>query len=230
MGFRETVFGGKDEVKFEGIPQSPEATEARRRLSEISEGPLPEIPLRQIAPVQPLGEERTLARDTAKELIQPQDFFQLPEVQGIIRETKEAGDLLSNRLLRVLQKSGSLTSTPGRDILGRSTTDVEQRIASSLAPFAAEERARRTGLIPTLENLGATREGELRGVEQAELSAIFEKETIESRQIQDFLLPLLRSIIQLQPGQASFIQEPLPGLIEQIGLIASIIPEKKGTE
>lgn len=226
MGIRETLFGGQEEVKFEEIPQSAGAIEARKRLLEISRGAPPEVPLREIAPPGPLGPERTLARQTATELAQPVDIFSLPEVQGTIQETLRQGNLLANRLGRGLQATGAFTSTPGRDILGRAVTDVQKSLAASLGQFAESERARRRSLIPELERLGLTEELRAQGFSQAELDALFQKETIESQQLQTFTIPLLQSIIGQQPGQTSFIQEPFPGLIEQIGLIASLFPKK----
>ena len=204
MGFLDSIFGGGGggggEVGFVTVPQSEEAKKARTRLTRISEEPLPDIPRREIAPLPGITEERTLARETAKELAQPVDIFSLPEVQGIIQETTDLGNLLTNRLGRGLQASGNLTATPGRDILGRAVTDIQKSLASSLAPFAESERARRRGLIPTLEGLGLTEEERERGVSQAEFDALFQQETIESQQIQTFLIPLLQSIIGLQPG------------------------------
>ena len=209
MGFLSDVFGGGDPAKlsFPTIPQTKEAEEARARLAGISKGELPTIPLQGIAPIPAMTEERRLARTTATELIQPQDIFSLPEVQGIIQEATMSGNLLANRLGRMLQSAGALTSTGGRDVLGRAVTDVQKHLASSLAPFAAEERRRRTGLIPVLEGLGLTEELRKQGFTQAELDALFQKETIESQQIQTFLIPLLRSIISDQPGIQPLLQK-----------------------
>lgn len=159
----------------------------------------PEVPLRGVAPVEPIGEERKVARETALELVQPQDFFALPEVQGIITEARESGNLLTNRLGRMLQASGNITSTTGRDVLGRAVTDVQKKLAASLAPFAAEERLRRERLIPELERLGLTEELRKQGFTQAQLDALFQKETTEAGQLESFTIPLLQSIISLQP-------------------------------
>ncbi len=209
----QSLFGEKGGVS--SVPQTAGATEARRRLLEISRGDPPDVPLRGVAEPGPLGEERVLARGTAKELAQPVDIFSLPEVQGIIQEATRRGDLLANRLGRSLQAAGNLTSTPGRDVLGRAVTDVQKNLASSLAPFAESERARRRGLIPELERLGLTEELRAQGFSQAELDALFQQETTESRQLQTFIIPLLQSIIGQQPG---LILEPRePGLIEQLG-------------
>ncbi len=209
MGFFSDIFGGGGDtsptVGFQTIPQTKEAEEARKRLFRLATGEPPAVPRRGIAPPPPIGEERELARTTAKELIQPTDIFQLPEVQGIIQEATEQGNLLTNRLGRGLQAAGAFVTTPGRDILGRAVTDVQKNLAASLAPFAAEERRRRTGLIPVLEGLGLTEELRAQGFTQAEFDALFQQETIESQQLQTFIIPLLQSIIGLQPGVQPFI-------------------------
>jgi len=198
--------GGSAKVSFATIPQSKEAIEARKRISTFAFGEPPDVPRRGIAPVGPIGEERKVARETALELIKPQDFFALPEVQGILLEARESGDLLANRLGRMLQASGNITSTTGRDVLGRAVTDVQKKIASSLAPFAAEDRARRERLIPQLETLGLTEELRKQGVTQAQLDALFQQRTTESRQLETFTIPLLEKILGLQPGILPIIE------------------------
>jgi hypothetical protein len=208
----QSLFGEKGKVT--SVPQTEAAKKARARLETIAAEPPPAVPRREIAPLPPITEERKLARETAKELIAPQDFFQLPEVQGIIQEARTTGDLLANRIGRGLQLAGAFATTPGRDILGRTVTNVQKSLAASLAPFAAEERGRRRGLIPTLEGLGLTEEERARGVTQAEKDALFQQQLTESQQLQTFTIPLLQSIIGLQPGV--ILQPREPGLIEQI--------------
>lgn len=198
--------GSTGSVDFQTVPQTKEAKEARKRLAALAAGDPPEVPTRKIAPLPAMTEERQLARTTAKELIEPQDIFSLPEVQGIILEATQRGDLLANRLSRMLQASGNLTSTTGRDVLGRAVTDIQKNLASSLAPFASEERARRRGLIPTLEGLGLTEEDRARGFSQAELDSLFGQEYETSKQLETFNIPLLKSIIGLQPGVQPIIQ------------------------
>lgn len=211
--------GGSSKVKYSEPPETDAAKEARARLLKLAGGEPPDVPRREIAPLPPMTKERGLARTTATELAQPQDIFSLPEVQGIILEATQKGDLLANRLGRMLQSAGALTSTPGRDVLGRAVTDVQKNLASSLAPFAAEERRRRAGLIPVLEALGLTEELRAMGFTQAELDALFQQETTESQQLQTFTIPLLQSIIGLQPGVQPIIQGQQPSLISQLAPI-----------
>jgi len=207
--------GGGGSVDMKQVPETEEATKARKKLLEMAEGPLPEIPQRGIAPLPEMTEERQLARTTAKELVQPQDIFSLPEVQGIIQEANASGNLLANRLGRALQASGNLTSTTGRDVLGRAVTEVQKNLASSLAPFASEERGRRASMIPLLESMGLTEEERGRGVTQAQLDALFEKLSTESYLPYTIQAPLLQSIIGSQPSVQPIIQGQQPSAISQ---------------
>lgn len=208
--------GGKNgKVSYSKVPQTKEAEEARKRLYEMATGEPPPVPRQKVAPLPKMGEERELARETAKKMIQPQDIFSLPEVQGIIQEATETGNLLTNRLGRMLQAAGSLTATTGRDVLGRAVTDVQKNLASSLAPFAMEERTRRREMIPILESLGLTEEERGRVLSQAELDAIFRQELTESQQLQTFTIPLLQSIISLQPGVQPIIPGQQPSSISE---------------
>lgn len=207
---------GGDGVSYGGVPESPEAIAARKKLWELAQGPPPDVPLRKIAPLPAMTEERKAARATGMELIQPQDFMELPEVQGIIYEAVTKGDLLANRLSRGLQSAGALTSTGGRDVLGRAVTDVQKNLASSLAPFAMEERGRRERMIPMLEALGLTEEERKRVFEQAGMSAEYEQELAESKQLETYTIPLLKAIIGLQPAVQPIIPSQQPSFLSQI--------------
>jgi len=217
--------GGSGGVSYSEVPETEEAKKARKRLFELSQGQPPEVPLRKIAPLEPMTEERQVARETAMELVQPQDFLSLPEVQGIIQEATTTGNLLANRLGRMLQSAGALTSTPGRDVLGRAVTDVQKSLSASLAPFASEERARRTSLIPVLEGLGLTEEERKRLYTQAGLEAEYEQDLAESKQLETFTIPLLQSIIGLQPGVQPFITGGTgsTGLEQMSGIIGPLL-------
>jgi hypothetical protein len=230
MGFIDSVFGGKDKQKFAAAPESASAIAARKRLEELSTGAFPTIPLQGIADLPEATEETKLARGTAADLLKPteqQDIFSLPEVQGLILKAREEGNILANRLGRGLQSTGAATSTTGRDVLGRAVSDVESRIAGTLAPFAESQRnrafqdvVRRQNLIPLLSQMGLTQESREQTVEQAKLDAIFRKASTEAGQTQNFLIPLLEFLITSQPAQIPFVQEAGPGLLEQISAIA----------
>lgn len=203
------------DVGFKQVPETEEATAARKKLLAMSTGPLPDIPQRGTAPLPAMTEERQLARTTAKELVQPQDIFSLPEVQGIIHEANLTGNLLTNRLGRALQASGNITSTTGRDVLGRAVTDVQKSLASSLGPYAMEERGRRASMIPMLEALGLTEEERGRGNIQAQLDALFAQEYETSQQPMTFTAPLLQAIIGSQPAVQPIIQGQRPSAISE---------------
>ena len=222
VGSATDLLGGltktsKGKVDFASVPQTPEATAARKRLSEIAETGPPDVPLQGIAPLPQMTEERSLARQTGKELIQQQDIFSLPEVQAIIDKAQRQGDLITNRIGRALQTSGNFSTTSGRDVLGRAVSEVESNLVATLAPFAEGQRNRRANLIPILEQLGLTQEERERATEQAELDAKFRKETTEAGQLQDFTIPLLQSIIGLQPGVVLPPREP--SLLQQLSPI-----------
>lgn len=202
-------------VSMQEIPETEEAIAARKKLLQMATGPVPEIPERGIAPLPEMGEERKLARTTATEMAQPQDFFSLPEVQGIIQEANVTGNLLANRIGRALQASGNLTSTTGRGVLGRTVTEIQKSLAASLAPFAMEERGRRASMIPILESLGLTEEERARGVTQAGYDARYEREATEAQLPMTYTAPLLQSIIGSQPSVLPIIQGQQPSAISQ---------------
>ena len=236
--FAAGVFGGgadtskASSVSFQSVPETEQEKIARAGLLELGLN-LPEVPKREIAGLPPRTEERTLARTTAKELAGPQDFLSLPEVQGIIQEVTAKGNLLANRIARGLQAGGNITSSPGRDTLGRVVGEVEKALASALAPFAAEERARRERLIPRLEALGLTEEERARGVTQAEKDATFDQQLTELSLKTGFRKGLLESILKLQPAVQPIIQGGTPSSISQLApligpLLSSVLNNSGG--
>lgn len=223
MGFTDTLFGEPDKEKIQTVPSFEESEKARKKLLEIAQGDVRDVPLREIAPLQPAAPESELARSTATELAQPVDIFSLPEVQGIIQEVTAKGDLLANRIGRSLQKAGSFASTAGRDVLGRAVTDVQKSLTASLAPFAESERRRRTSLIPILERLGLTQEERPRLIEQAGLDALFSQETIESKQILNEVVPILQFLAGLQQQGTVIKEEGRMGLVEQASILGPFL-------
>ncbi len=207
--------GGSPNLGFQQVPENKQVTAARKQLLALA-GQTPEVPLRGIAPKPAPTEERRLARETAissLEPMEPTDFRELPEVQAIIFEAKEAGDLLANRISRALKASGSFTSTPGRDVLARSVTDVQKSLTATLAPIAESQRNRAfadrqriQALIPVLEGLGMTVEAEELRRNQSILDAQFSQEHETAFLPQTFTAPILASILSgSQPTQIPII-------------------------
>lgn len=228
----DDIFGGGEKQKFELPPEDEISRRARERIEKLSQEPLKPIPTRGIAEIQPLGEERTLARGAAKELLKPTeqpDFLSLPEVQATIGEIVAQGDLLANRLSRGLRKVGAFSSTPGRDVLGRATTDVSRAITRELGPQIARQRElafadvqRRGGVAELLERFGLVEEERERVTAQAKFDAIFAKGSAEQRQVLTDIVPLLSILAGSGPQAVGFIQEAKPGVIEQAGAVASL--------
>jgi hypothetical protein len=203
MGLLDSVFGGgSSDTSFSTIPEEQYVKDARNRLIDLSNSGMPNVPLQGVADTP--TREQILARDTATQMAQPTDIFSLPEVQGVIQKTMQEGNLLANRLSRSLQLSGNLTSTPGRDVLGRAVSDVQSNLSASLADFANQERNRRVNLIPVLESLGQADQA----TQQNKLNALFNQQTTQSNQTQSYLIPLLQTIMGSQPGVTVDAQEP----------------------
>lgn len=173
------------------VKTPPVILDSLRALLNLGEGPLPNVPLQGIAGATPETPETALAKETATELIQSKDIFELPEVQAIIQQVTQAGDLLANRISRSLQASGNITSTSGRDVLGRAVSDVQGTLTASLAQFAQAERDRRASLIPVLAGLGLSEEERDRILAQAELDALFQQQETEAFLPLTFQLPFL---------------------------------------
>ena len=218
MGLFDSILGGGgggSEVGFAGVPESEEVKKSRERLFELASGEPPDVPLRKRAPYEPIEFEK---------FPEQQDFMQLPEVQGIIQETKAGGDLLTNRLARMLQSAGSLTATSGRDVLGRAVTDVQKSLASSLAPFGLEQRALKERQFGVERAFDVSEQARRMGITEAEYTDRYQKELTESQQLQSFTIPLLQNIIGNQPAVQPYMtggagQTSLGGLSDILGPI-----------
>ena len=232
MGLRDTLFGGGDEQKFAIPPEDAISRRSRERLEAISKEQPRDVPRLGIAEISKPTEETRLGKETLKGLLQPTeqpDLLSLPDVQAAIFEATERGNLLANRLGRGLRKVGGDTGTPGRDILGRVSTDVSKSITASLAPIIEGQRNRafadvqRRGQIAELvTNIGRTDEERDRIVRQLNLNALFDQQTTQSRQKLDELIPILTFLADSGPQALPFVQGAKPGIIEQIGAVASL--------
>lgn len=99
-----------------------------------------------------------LASDIYKGLAAPGDILDRPEVRGMISKATEEGNLMLNRMGRGLVRRGSFESTPGRDILGRGVTAIQERIAAALSEYINAAENRRMGAAAGLERTGGAKE------------------------------------------------------------------------
>ena len=153
-----------------GYAEPESSKEARKKILDIADKPSSGIPLQQIADFSP--EEQAAidmamefmrdntgnvtidkAIDLATQLATQKVDMNSKEVQGIIQEVRKTGDLAINRIGRGLQLQGTLSTTAGRDIIGRSISETENRTAASLSPLFSQMRAQNlqaTSLLPSL--------------------------------------------------------------------------------
>lgn len=159
--------GTSDKVTFR---EAETSLAAKKRVEGIAQISSEGIPLREIAGFTDLENqafalaqefltdatgEITIGRaiDIATQIAESPIDFSTPEIQGVVQEVRKSGDLALNRIGRQLQKTGTLSTTAGRDILGRSISETEKRTAAALSPLVSEFRARRlqaTSLLPGL--------------------------------------------------------------------------------
>ncbi len=170
MGF---FSGTSDKVEFFEPVRSREAA---KKIATIAETSPEGIPLRGIAEFSELeqqaialaGEflrddtgEITVDRaiDVAVQIAEQKIDLNTPEIQGIIQEVRKTGDLALNRIGRQLQATGTLSTTAGRDIIGRSISETELRTAGALQPILADFRSRRLQATSLVPNLVGTKAG-----------------------------------------------------------------------
>jgi hypothetical protein len=177
MGILGGLLGGGGSTGSVQQSEPAENTEARKKLLEIANAGFGEVPLQQTVGMSDFEKilqgklenystsgyspDRQLALDEAtKALTRTSDITQRPEIQAALAETMRKGNLLSNRLGRKLQMTGNLSSTPGRDILGRAASDVEQQMFSVLAGLGLQEEQNRLSMIPTVDTLARGKENQ----------------------------------------------------------------------
>ncbi len=170
MGF---FSGTSDKLEF-SEPETSKA--ARKRIEAISQISPSGIPQQGIAPFSELeqqaialaGEflrddtgEITVDRaiDVTVQIAEQKIDLNTPEIQGIIQEVRKTGDLALNRIGRQLQATGTLSTTAGRDIIGRSISETELRTAGALQPILADFRGKRLQAASLVPNLVGTRTG-----------------------------------------------------------------------
>jgi len=151
------------------IPLSEDQTKASDFLSGLLDRPAPLQNIADLSELEKFIQELTArfsssgpseynqtAMDLAKKTAtQDEDITKRPEIQGLMKEIQEMGSLEANRLGRGMQISGSAGTSKGRDVLGRSGTDTQQKLLSSLSPYLESERNRQfssIGLMSDLQN------------------------------------------------------------------------------
>ena len=230
MGFISDLFSSQDtDVEF--APETAAAGTARDFLENLILAGSPDFPVQQIADLSELEQiaialatdfanagvpaDRQFTIDELTRIITgPTDITQLPEIEALINEVVNEGNLIANRLGRGLRLSGNLSSSGGRDTLGRSVTDTQQALLSGLAPFAAGERGRRLSALDLLENITRANQSDVinriqvagqagqvpRQIEQAGFDAEFSAQLQELLFPTTNLLPVAQTILGNEPG------------------------------
>ena len=233
---------GSDDVEID-IP--PQVTEGMNFLASLL-GQAPTIPRQQIAGLSPAeqqaqeslsqllgmpptGEGFAAASSELMRTVGGIDITQDPFFGAAAQTALEAGQLETNRVGRGLQLTGNLSSTSGRDVLGRSVAQTQSNILNTLAPFAEAERGRQfaaAGQLAGLDalsqdlllnqiNAGATVGAQPRLIEQATADAEFRQ------QLQQVLFPFdvqagIASNLVSGGGQFATISGGDPSLFSQI--------------
>lgn len=146
-----------------------ESREARRRLLELGQESVA-YPTRQIADLSemelqveqqtrdimergPSGARQQALDVALEQATTPIDVANMPELQAIFNQIREQGSLEANRLGRSLQIRGTIGTTGGRDMLGRSLSDVYQRLMREAAPYLSEARQMRSQSVRDVTNI-----------------------------------------------------------------------------
>jgi hypothetical protein len=83
----------------------------------------------------------------------PEDILQDPTISALMNVITRRGDEASNRLSRSLMLRGGRGGA-GRDILGRSVTNTQQELMSTLAPYSERAKERKMSAAQLLNQLG----------------------------------------------------------------------------
>lgn len=149
----------------------------------------------------------TALSEATKTATTPVDVANMPEYQALLNRIGAYGQSEANRLQRgnILTGNPSWRSTAGRDVLGRSVTETQERMMAAAVPFLQQARAEKAQAVEQLgqlEQMGQARTlsqiatgsqvGQmLRAIEQAKLEAEYQN-----------LMDPLRFRYETQPGIA----------------------------
>lgn len=179
---------------------------AMNYLQGLLKAPSPVIPTREIAGMSPveaasqdlltktmgdstLGPDWEAAKAGIKEFMGPQDITKTPEYEPLVRRTVEEGNILMNRMGRMIQGYGGLDTSTGGKMLARGVRSQEENILAALAPYSEAARGRRLTAAGTLGEMSQLEGSEPikrvaagmtygqlpRQLSQAEADAIFEQ-------------------------------------------------------
>lgn len=149
----------------------------------------------------------TALAEATKTATTPVDVANMPEYQALLNRIGAYGQTEANRLQRgnILTGNPSWRSTAGRDVLGRSVTETQERMMAAAVPFLQQARSEKQQAVEQLgqlEQMGQARTlsqisagsqvGQmLRTIDQAKLEAEYQN-----------LMDPLRFRYETQPGVA----------------------------
>lgn len=132
----------------------------------------------------------TALAEATKTATTPVDVQNMPELKAVMDRVAAYGQQEGNRLQRgnIISGNASWRSSAGRDVLGRSTTETQERMLAAAAPFLQAARTQKQQAINQLAGLDAqgtattqsnietgTRVGSiLRGIQAARLEAEYQ--------------------------------------------------------
>lgn len=228
---------GKNKVKWTE-PQS--SLDARSRIEASATTSAGQIPLQGVADFSP---EEQKALDLAMEFMQDetgsvtidraidvatqiaeQGFdINSPEVRGLVAEIRKTGDFALNRIGRQLENTGGFSSSGGRDILGRSVSDTENRTAAALIPLMLGTKTNQLNAANLTGSLvGQKRTGQLTRI--ATGSAAGESITNLQQRIQDAIFQRKQSQFDFNTAGRANINSLL--LQSPFGTVAPIPPDQ----
>ena len=134
-------------------------------LARLLGEPTPDIPTEQVAGMSDAeqlaqqilgtyGKSTPEGLDTLRGIANaPEDITQDPTISALLAAIGKRGDLSANRLSRSLMLRGGRGGA-GRDILGRSVTDTQNEMLSTLAPYAESAKNRKMSAVQLLNSIG----------------------------------------------------------------------------
>lgn len=179
----------------------------------------------------PESEQRKFVESQVRDFATEKDITKMPEYESVINRIVDEGNLIANRLSRGLRMTGNAPTQAGagRDMLGRSVGETQERLMAVLAPYASQERGRRFGALETLEGLETGKEQRMlqkagvaseagqavRSLDQAVMDALYTAQQQELTHQWQTVPNILQSIIQ-GGGQLATVTGGEPSTFSQL--------------